>query len=77
MKWSSILNAELNSDSNGGSTLSIKNHTKSKKLKITFFAVKDEKYITIIFKSSSVLAQLRGVLSSIFNSTSIGNLRPS
>ena len=74
MKRSSVPDAELNSDSNGGSTLLIKTHTKSKKLKNNFFVVKYEKYITVIFKLSPVLTKLRGVLGSIFNSTSIGNL---
>ena len=74
MKWTSVLDAELNFDSNSGSTLLIKTHTKSKKLKNNFFVVKNEKYITVIFKLSSVLAKLRGVLGSIFNSASIGNL---
>jgi hypothetical protein len=30
MKWSGVLDAELNFDSNGSSVLSIKNHKKSK-----------------------------------------------
>ena len=75
MKWTSVLDAELNFDSNSGSTLLIKTHTKSKKLKNNCFVVKNEKYITVIFKLSPVLAKLRVVLSSIFNSTSIGNVR--
>ena len=74
MKWSSVPDAELNFDSNGGSILSIKTHRKSKKLRSNFFVVKIEKYITVIFKLSPVLAKLRGVLGSIFNSTSIGDL---
>ena len=64
MKWSSVPDAELNFDSNGGSILSIKTHRKSKKLKSNFFVVKHEKYITVIFKLSPVLAKLRGVLGS-------------
>ena len=65
MKWSSVPDAELNSNSNSGSTLLIKTHTKSKKLKNNFFVVKNEKYITVIFELSPVLTKLRGVLGSI------------